>query len=158
MSTILYYFGVLENQLTQFRAFNRFYTSMLGLLDRHYLDSEFSLTEVRLLYDLNRARDGITAKELAALLQLDKGYLSRSLQQFEKKRLIEKKKSPQDGRSAFLYLTPKGSAVFQPLDQAAKKQAQELLGVLPAKEVKLLLESMATIKNVLTKIKLPPHE
>ena len=154
---ILLFCGM-ENQLAEFRAFNRFYTSMLGLLDRHYLDSEFSLTEVRILYELHHARNGITAKELAELLQLDKGYLSRILQQLEKKLLVTKKKSLQDGRSAFLHLTDKGRSVFKPLELAARQQARELLGALPAKEVKQLLKSMTTIQTILNKVNITHHE
>jgi len=148
----------MESQLDEFRAFNRFYTSMLGLLDRHYLNSEFSLTEARILYELNNAQNGIIAKELAESLQLDKGYLSRILQQLEKKLLVAKKKSPQDGRSAFLHLTGKGRSVFKPLELAARQQARELFGALPAKEVKQLLKSMAAIRTILNKVNINPHE
>jgi MarR family transcriptional regulator, organic hydroperoxide resistance regulator len=148
----------MQNQLAEFRAFNRFYTSMLGLLDRHYLNSEFSLTEVRILYELNHAQQGITAKELAESLQLDKGYLSRILQQFEKKLLVAKEKSLQDGRSAFLHLTDKGISAFKPLDLAARQQASELLGALPANDVKQLLKSMAVIQAILNKVNITHHE
>ena len=148
----------METQVAEFRAFNRFYTSMLGLLDRHYLNSEFSLTEVRVLYELNYARDGITAKELAESLQLDKGYLSRILQQLQKKLLLTRERSLQDGRFAFLHLTAKGRSVFKPLDQAARQQASELLGAIPAREVKQLLTSMAVIQTILNKVKINHHE
>ena len=145
----------METQLAEFRAFNRFYTSLLGLLDRHYLDSEFSLTEVRILYELNNASNGITASELAGSLPLDKGYLSRILQQFEKQLLVTKKKSPQDGRSVILRLTDKGRAVFKPLDQAARQQAGEWLGAIPARDVQRLLNSMAVIRTILDKVNIP---
>jgi DNA-binding MarR family transcriptional regulator len=148
----------MEKQLAQFRAFNRFYTSLLGLLDKYYLDSPFSLTEVRILYELRNAQAGITAKELAASLQLDKGYLSRILQQFEKKQLVAKERSLQDARSAFLHLTNKGSAVFKPLDLAARQQASQLLGAIPANDVKQLLRSMAIIQTILNKVNISQHE
>ena len=148
----------METQLAEFRAFNRFYTSMLGLLDRHYLKSEFSLTEGRLLYELNTAQHGITAKELAELLQLDKGYLSRMLQTFQKKRLVTKERSLQDKRSAFLHLTDKGRSAFKPLDLAARTQAGELLGAIPAKDVTQLLKSMAVIRTILNKVNINHHE
>lgn len=148
----------MEKQLAQFRAFNRFYTSLLGLLDKHYLDSPFSLTEVRILYELNNAQSGITARELSESLQLDKGYLSRILQQFEKKQLISKERSPQDARSAFLHLTTKGISVFKPVDMAARRQASELLGAIPANDVKQLLKSMAVIQTILNKVNLSNHE
>lgn len=145
----------MEKQLAQFRAFNRFYTSLLGLLDKHYLNSPFSLTEVRILYELRNAQTGITAKELAASLQLDKGYLSRILQQFEKKQLVAKEKSLEDARSAFLYLTTRGIAVFKPLDLAARQQASALLDAIPAKDVKQLLRSMTIVQTILNKVNHP---
>ena len=148
----------METQVTEFRAFNRFYTSMLGLLDRHYLKSEFSLTEVRILYELNDARGEITAKELAESLQLDKGYLSRILQQLQKKLLLTRERSLQDGRSAFLHLTAKGRLVFKPLDLAARQQASALLGAIPSREVKQLLASMAVIRTILNKVNIHHHE
>ena len=139
----------MDDQLARFRTFNRFYTSLLGLLDRHYLNSEFSLTEVRILYELNHTKKGITAKELAGLLQLDKGYLSRILKQFEKKKLIKKEISREDARSALIHVTEKGETVFKPLDKAAQDQASEILKAIPPKDVKELLASMASVQTIL---------
>jgi DNA-binding MarR family transcriptional regulator len=147
----------MESQLAQFRAFNRFYTALLGLLDSHYLDSAFSLTEVRTLYEIDHAKNGITATELTAHLQIDKGYLSRILRQFEKKQLIVRQRSPQDGRSALLRLTDKGSAVFKPLDGAARQQASKLLGTLSASDVNKLLRSMTAIQTILKKVKMTSY-
>jgi MarR family transcriptional regulator, organic hydroperoxide resistance regulator len=147
----------MEKQIAEFRAFNRFYTSTIGLLDRHYLNSAFSLTEVRILYELANTQNGITAKELAESLQLDKGYLSRILQQFESKEWLGKKKSPQDGRSYFLHLTEKGSSVFKPLDLAARQQASELLGAIPSNDLKELLKSMTVIQTIFSKLNITQH-
>jgi len=72
--------------IDEIRAFNRWYTGIIGLLDRHLLNSSFSLPEARVLYELYH-RDGIQAGEITALLGLDKGYLSSMLDQFVKKAL-----------------------------------------------------------------------
>ena len=142
----------MEDQVAQFRSFNRFYTSIIGILDNHYLNSNFSLTEVRILYELRHAAEGVTARELTEMLKLDKGYLSRILQQFEKQELISKEKSKLDARSAYLRLTQKGESVFKPLDQASQQQAEDLLKSIAKNDVKLLIESMETIKLIFKKI------
>src|ERR1700691_4784880 len=88
-----------EHHVHSMRRFNRFYTRQIGLLDEGLLNSPFSLTEVRTLYELAH-RDQLTAAELCGDLGLDAGYLSRILRKFEKKRLIAKKTSPKDGRQS----------------------------------------------------------
>src|SRR5437867_1100359 len=93
------------------RRFNRFYTRQIGVLQEHLLHSQFSLTEVRVLYELAH-RENITAIELRNELGLDRGYLSRMLQTFEKQGWIRTKPSPEDGRRIFLSLTGKGRKVF----------------------------------------------
>jgi DNA-binding MarR family transcriptional regulator len=96
--------------ILEIRAFNRWYTFLIGLLDRYYLNSGYSLTEVRVLYEIHHAEGGITAHALTALLGLDKGYLSRMLRQFEKDKLLDKKRSGTDMRSFYLRLSKKGSS------------------------------------------------
>src|SRR5919198_2831001 len=112
------------------RAFNRFYTRLIGLLRQGYLDSAFSLTEVRVLYELAH-RDQTTAGELSRELDLDPGYLSRILRRFERDGLIERTRSRADGRQTLLRLSARGLAAFAPLDSAAREQIGALLGRLP---------------------------
>src|ERR1035438_3319802 len=90
--------AVPEQYVQSMRRFNRFYTRQIGLLDEGLLNSPFSVTEVRTLYELAH-REQSTAVELCAELGLDAGYLSRILRKFEKQRLIEKKVS-QIGRAS----------------------------------------------------------
>src|SRR5579864_6240253 len=89
------------------RRFNRFYTRQIGVLQEHLLESQFSLTEVRVLYELAH-REKLTAKDLCLDLGLDRGYVSRMLQSFETNGWITSTPSPDDRRSQLLSLTAKG--------------------------------------------------
>ncbi len=129
------------------RRFNRFYTRQIGLLNEGLLDSPFSLTEVRALYELAH-REQPAAAELCKDLGLDAGYLSRILRKFEKQELIEKKAS-QDARQSLLRLTRKGRKAFAPLEARSDEQVATMLGkVSPAKQ-RELVHSMQTIESVL---------
>ena len=130
------------------RAFNRFYTGLIGLLRQGYLDSAFSLTEVRVLYELAH-RDQSTAAGLARELDLDPGYLSRILRRFERDGLIERTRSRADGRQSLLRLSEAGRAAFAPLDAAARDQIGGLLGRLSDEEQRRVVGAMATIERLL---------
>jgi DNA-binding MarR family transcriptional regulator/GNAT superfamily N-acetyltransferase len=130
------------------RRFNRFYTRQIGLLDEGYLDSPFSLTQVRVLYELAH-RDRVTAAELGRDLGLDPGYLSRLLTGFEKRRLLGRRPSAADGRQSLLTLTPRGRAAFAPLDARSRQEVGALLKRLPATGQRRLLEAMRLIEALL---------
>ena len=130
------------------RGFNRFYTNAIGVLREGHLDSPFSLTEVRVLYELAH-REGATAAELAAELRLDAGYLSRMLQGFQRRGLIDRRPSESDGRRSLLSLTAKGRKTFAPLDARAREEIRALLTPLSAADRGRLLESMTTIQRLL---------
>ena len=130
------------------RGFNRFYTNAIGVLREGHLDSPFSLTEVRVLYELAH-RESTTAAELAAELRLDAGYLSRMLQGFQRRGLIDRRPSESDGRRSLLSLTAKGRKTFAPLDAKAREEIRSLLAPLSAADRGRLLESMQTIQRLL---------
>src|SRR5438105_15928184 len=97
------------------RRFNRFYTRQIGVLRKTFLESHYSLGEARVLYEI--ARNGSpTASEIARSLDLDPAYLSRLLRNFEKRGLVQRRTSPQDGRQSHLTLTVRGRKSFMPLD------------------------------------------
>src|SRR2546425_5201095 len=105
--------GPLEARIAAVRRFNRFYTRQIGVLG-DYLDSPFSLTEARVLYELAH-REAPTAAALAADLGLDAGYLSRILKRFEQRGYLQRARSKADGRQAHLSLTARGRKAFAPL-------------------------------------------
>jgi len=135
-------------QIGAVREFNRFYTRQLGLLNRDFLTSEWTLTEVRVLYEL-ATRQGVTARQIANDLQLDEAYLSRILAKFRRRRLIKRSTSALDARQQLIELTPTGRAAFGPLDRSATQQIEQMLAPLVAAERASLVDSMARLKDLL---------
>lgn len=139
--------SVAPGQVKAVRGFNRFYTQRIGVL-APYLDSEFSLTEVRVLYELAH-RDQPTAAELGRDLSLDAGYLSRILRRFETRGWLARVASPADARQSLLKLTQAGHQAFAPLQQKSRDEAACLLAGLPAPARGRLIDAMATVQQIL---------
>jgi DNA-binding MarR family transcriptional regulator/N-acetylglutamate synthase-like GNAT family acetyltransferase len=131
-----------------FRRFNRFYTKQIGLLTRGLLKTRFSLIQARVLYELAQ-QDETTASALIGKLNIDPGYLSRTLSTFEKKGLLHKIRSKADSRLRILKLTSEGKKSFAVLDSRSRKEAQELLLTLAGENRHRLLHAMQTIENIL---------
>lgn len=145
-----------DNEIAIFRRFNRLYTRTIGTLSDGLLNSPYSLTEARILYELAN-REQATAKEIAGELSLDAGYLSRILRKFEDAGLIEKETSAADARLTILKLTRRGQAAFGELNQLSNKQARELLDSLAPSRRDDLLHSMQRIEDVLTQKTSAPY-
>lgn len=96
----------------KFRKFNRFYTNVLGFLNEHIYDSPFSLTETRILFEIHNTAD-CTAKLIQDTLGLDRGYVSRILKRFEKENMVYKKRSEEDSRNHYIYLTSFGESIYK---------------------------------------------
>ncbi|MBB3112718.1 DNA-binding MarR family transcriptional regulator/GNAT superfamily N-acetyltransferase [Paenibacillus phyllosphaerae] len=131
------------------RKFNRFYTNVLGLLDKHLLDSDFSLSEVRVLYEIGHA-DRCTAKMLIDLLKIDAGYLSRILKRFEKLGLTYRVQSEADGRSSLLYLSKLGEETLSTMNALSDVQIRHMIAGLPERSQKSIAASMSTIERELS--------
>lgn len=116
----------LEKRVQAVRQFSRFYTRQLGVLNEKLLDSKFSITEVRVLFELAH-RSECTAREVGQDLGLDAGYLSRILNRFSRAKLITRERSKLDARNIQLRLTARGRSVFQTLDHQASAQVSEML-------------------------------
>src|SRR4051812_34379461 len=118
-----------SHRVAAVRAFNRFYTRRIGVLREGLVDSGFTLTESRLLWEFAHQAQP-TAGELARSLELDPGYLSRLLRGLRERGLIEATPSASDARQSHLSLTDAGRAAFAPLDSGSQQQVQALLAAL----------------------------
>jgi DNA-binding MarR family transcriptional regulator/GNAT superfamily N-acetyltransferase len=136
-----------DDKIEAVRRFNRFYTRQIGVLREGWADSPFSLAEVRVLYELAH-HDDLTAAELGNELGLDRGYLSRILQSFEKRGFVRKTRSEKDARQTHLALTPKGRRVFAPLNSRTQRDVGAMLDRLSAADQNTLLESMQRIEKL----------
>ena len=130
------------------RRFNRFYTRQIGVLHEHLLDSPFSLTEVRILYELAHRND-LTSADLCRELGLNAGYLSRVISGFDKQGLIAKSRSPTDARATRLQLTDAGQRTLAPLVDASRRDVAAMLERLPPTAQQDLVAAMNEIEGLL---------
>ncbi len=130
------------------RAFNRFYTRHIGLLQEGLLKSPYSLTEMRVLYELGTAAEW-SASDLARVLGLDGGYLSRILTKFRKQGLLKKSPSGTDARRSLLHLTPAGIQARADFDARSSADITALLAPLSDEEQQTLVTAMGRIERLL---------
>ncbi|HET9175936.1 MAG TPA: bifunctional helix-turn-helix transcriptional regulator/GNAT family N-acetyltransferase, partial [Pseudolabrys sp.] len=131
------------------RRFNRFYTKQIGVLRKTYLDSPYSLGEMRVLYELAH-RDQLTASDIGRALDLDAGYLSRLLRNFQKRGLISRKTSANDARQSHLSLTLRGRKLFAPMEERSQRQAGAMLDKLHTSEQARIVAAMTAIEALLS--------
>lgn len=137
-----------EARIAAIRRFNRFYTRKIGVLEQQLLESPYSLTEARVLFELAH-RDEPTAKEIGARLDLDPGYLSRIVQAFMEKGLVTRKPVPSDRRQFRLALTTKGRLAFGRLNRSSHDEVGVMLEKLPGGGEERLVAAMTTIERLL---------
>jgi DNA-binding MarR family transcriptional regulator/GNAT superfamily N-acetyltransferase len=138
----------LDRRVEAIRSFNRFYTRKIGVLGEGLLDSPFTLTQARILYELAH-RERPTASDLAGDLGLDPGYLSRILRSFEKQGLLARSISDKDARQRHLSLTPQGRRAFAGLDRTTRAQIAALLQPLSERQLGQIEQAMQQIEGLL---------
>src|SRR6516225_10119696 len=131
------------------RGFNRFYTNVIGLLRGKYLDTPYSLTEARLLFELAQ-RDTSEVTDLRRTVDIDAGYLSRILARFEADGLITRQRSAADGRRQVIRLTEIGRSVIAGLDVRSAAETRDMLAAVHDEDRRRLLDAMRVITDLLS--------
>lgn len=137
------------NGIEKIRKFNRFYANVLGKIDQELYNQPFSLTEARVITDIHE-RNGCTSTEIRANLGIDRGYMSRIVQRFEDEEIIMKKQASHDKRQYSLYLTDKGTGIYNDLVENANIGVAKMIENLSEEELSKLVSSMETIETLYT--------
>lgn len=136
--------------MQKIRVFNRYYARVLGVFEKKYLGLDFSVAEVRIIGEIGR-NESLTAKELAEYLSIDKGYMSRMMQNLEKKGLIERVKSEKDAREKQLRLTAEGEKLNLILEEKADQRILRQIEGIGEGDFEKLLDAMKTIETIMGK-------
>ena len=134
------------DMITEIRGFNRFYTGILGLLDQHILNSGYSLTEARVLFEISKT-EGCTANQLCSILDIDRSYMSRIIRKFEKEDLVVRSADACDARNLEIRLTPKGNALFHELNGRSNEQIHNIIAKLGESDRDALIHAIRAVKK-----------
>lgn len=147
--------------VTEIRGFNRFYTNILGLLDQHIIDSGYSLTEARILFEIGKT-DTCTANQLCSILDIDRSYMSKIINKFEKNQLISRNVSNTDSRNIEIHMTEKGKTVLHDLENRANTQIEDLISKFDMEECEKLIGGIRTVKKYFSRatkdIRIRPYQ
>jgi DNA-binding MarR family transcriptional regulator/GNAT superfamily N-acetyltransferase len=130
------------------RSFNRFYTSVIGLLSEGLLETPYTLTEARVIFELAQS-DVTDVPTLRQTLGLDAGYLSRVFGRLETRGLLRREQSKTDGRRQRVRLTAGGRRAFRTLDGRSAAEVAGLLDKLTDEEQRDLVSAMGRIQKLL---------
>jgi len=136
--------------IEQVRSFNRYYTNIIGLLEQHFLDTPYSLTEGRVLYEIRHTED-CSAKKIRENITIDEGYLSRIIDKFIKNGLITKAPSPKDRRLHIIVLTKKGQEGFSKLNHNSNRLISQITEKISEEEREDLIGMMEGIRALLSR-------
>lgn len=137
-----------EKAVQRIREFNRFYMPLLRLLDNHYLGSEYTPTEARVLFEIYE-NDGCNAAFIARTMNIDKSYLSRIIRTHEKKGHLIRNVSETDSRAYHLHLTESGLLQTKDFIQKSSQQIGDIIKSLDQEECMELIKALNTIEAIL---------
>ncbi|MGG0846257.1 MarR family winged helix-turn-helix transcriptional regulator [Peribacillus simplex] len=137
-----------KNTIADIRQFNRFYTNILGVLDKHILDTGYSFTEARVILEIGMMEQCI-ANNLVDKLEIDRSYMSRIINKLSKDGLVMKENSTLDNRTSLIRLTPEGMTLFNQLNEKSDEQIVRLFQGLSQNEIKEIHASMMFIQKKL---------
>lgn len=133
--------------INQIREFNRFYTVLLGFLNRNYLDSGYSVTETRILFELKQ-HGQMSANQIIDMLHLDKSYISRLIRNFEQKGIVIRETDSADRRSLIIRLTLRGQAETDRLIDTTNQEIRRLIESFDDETCRDLCQSMKQIITI----------
>jgi DNA-binding MarR family transcriptional regulator len=136
------------NTIADIRQFNRFYTNILGVLDKHILDTGYSFTEARVILEIGLMEQCI-ANNLVDKLEIDRSYMSRIINKLSKDGLVMKENSTLDNRTSLIQLTPEGMTLFNQLNEKSDEQIVRLFQGLSQNDIKEIHASMMFIQKKL---------
>jgi DNA-binding MarR family transcriptional regulator/GNAT superfamily N-acetyltransferase len=137
-----------DDRTEAIRRFSRFYTRRIGLLQESLLRSPFSLSEGRIVWEVAH-RGTTTATELGEDLGLDAGYLSRLLRGLERRGILVRRRSTEDGRRVLLSLSERGRSAFARIDEASREEIGAFLSRLTDAEQARLVAALETAQALL---------
>jgi DNA-binding MarR family transcriptional regulator/N-acetylglutamate synthase-like GNAT family acetyltransferase len=131
------------------RKFNRFYANVLGKMDQEIYTGQYPLTEAQVMTEIN-SKNGCNATEVSEKLGIDRGYLSRIIQQFQEEKIVIKKQSSHDKRQYLLYITEDGKTVLDGLIETANREVRRMVESIPYKDKNTLVRSMESIEAIIS--------
>ncbi|MFF2459149.1 MarR family winged helix-turn-helix transcriptional regulator [Peribacillus simplex] len=140
--------NISKNTMADIRQFNRFYTNILGVLDKHILDTGYSFTEARVILEIGLMEQCI-ANNLVDKLEIDRSYMSRIISKLSKDGLVMRENSTLDNRTSLIRLTSKGMTLFNQLNERSDEQIVRLFQGLSQNEIKEIHVSMMFIQKKL---------
>ncbi len=141
---------MLQEYIDNIRTFNRYYTKLLGVLNKSYLGSGFGLPEIRVIQDIY-LHPNRNAKDISGELNMDKGLLSRILKKLELKGYIYKEREIQDCRIDLIKLTKEGEKIYHELNTAAELSVKNIFAGLEEYQLQEIVKSMKTILGIMTR-------
>lgn len=136
--------------ISDIRKFNLFYTNYFGYLNQHLLETKYSVTEIRVLIEIDRIPE-CTANKMVKILKFDRSYMSRILKRFEKNGLIERKISETDKRVHYVSLTEEGKKELAEINYRADKQVAGVIQYLNDEEKERLLSAAKELMDLLSR-------
>ncbi|MGW7159071.1 MarR family winged helix-turn-helix transcriptional regulator [Paenibacillus sp. LK1] len=136
--------------LTEMRRFNRFYTNILGVLDKHILGTGYSFAEARVIIEIGIQGESI-ANNLVDTLTIDRSYMSRIVSKLTREGLLMKVDSAADSRVSLIRLTEKGQELYGELNERSDQQIVKLMQGLDEEEIREIYASMMNIQDKLNK-------
>lgn len=137
-----------EESIAAIRRFNRHYTPVMRLLGRSYIDSQMSTMQSAVLIEIGE-QGKATARDLARLFGVDKGYLSRIIAGFEAQGLIERISSAGDARVYLLSLTPAGKARVAELVASGERIVAEAFGQANDAQLEAVAAALSRVLGIL---------